>query len=113
MKPPHRRPEGNRQNDRSALLKKMLLELKQKSSLIGDVRGEGLFLGIEISDFENNQAPLPAIANKIINEMRAKCILLSVDGLKKNIIKIKPPLPFNKENADFLVGNLEKVIFSF
>ena len=45
--------------------------------------------------------------------MRAKCILLSVDGLKKNIIKIKPPLPFNKENADFLVGNLEKVIFSF
>tara|TARA_Y100001935_G_scaffold237024_1_gene222181 strand:+ start:12790 stop:14064 length:1275 start_codon:yes stop_codon:yes gene_type:complete len=94
-------------------LKKMLLELKQKSSLIGDVRGEGLFLGIEISDFENNQAPLPAIANKIINEMRAKCILLSVDGLKKNIIKIKPPLPFNKENADFLVGNLEKVIFSF
>ena len=44
--------------------------------------------------------------------MRDKSILLSVDGPKKNIIKIKPPLPFNKENADFLVENFYKVLLS-
>ena len=106
--------EGLQENakDVGQYLKRQLLELKHTNSIFGDVRGEGLFLGIEIVDLEKDKTPHPILANYIVNKMRDKSILLSVDGPKKNIIKIKPPLPFNKENADFLVENFYKVLLS-
>ena len=106
--------EGLQENakDVGQYLKRQLLELKLKNPIFEDVRGEGLFLGIEIVDLEKDKTPHPILANYIVNKMRDKSILLSVDGPKKNIIKIKPPLPFNKENADFLVENFYKVLLS-
>ena len=67
-------------------------------------------MGVEIVDLKKDKISLPILAINIIDKMRDKCILLSIDGPKKNIIKIKPPLPFNKENADFLVENFYKVL---
>ena len=106
--------EGLQENakDVGQYLKRQLLELKLKNPIFEDVRGEGLFLGIEIVDLEKDKTPHSKLANYIVNKMRDKSILLSVDGPKKNIIKIKPPLPFNKENADFLVENFYKVLLS-
>ena len=106
--------EGLQENakDVGQYLKRQLIELKHKNPIIGDVRGEGLFLGIEIVNLEKDKTRLPILTKNIINKMKDKCILLSVDGPKKNVIKIKPPLPFNKENADFLVENFYKVLLS-
>ena len=106
--------EGLQENakDVGQYLKRQLLELKLKNPIFEDVRGEGLFLGIEIVDLEKDKTPHPILANYIVNKMKDKYILLSVDGPKKNIIKIKPPLLFNKENADFLVENFYKVLLS-
>ena len=104
--------EGLQENakDVGQYLKRQLIELKHNNPIIGDVRGEGLFLVIEIVDLEKDKTRLPTKTKNIINKMKNKCILLSVDGPKKNIIKIKPPLPFKRENADFLVENFYKVL---
>jgi len=82
--------------------------LKSKYRLIGDVRGRGLFIGIEL--VKENKEPATAAANKIVNEMRERSILLSTDGPYNNVIKIKPPLVFNKRDVDNVVDNLDKLL---
>ena len=91
-------------------LKKMLIELQKDYSLIGDIRGEGLFLGLEIVNSNGFLEPMGKVAKYIVNEMKKRKVLLSTDGPDKNIIKIKPPIIFNKQNADFLLENLRLVI---
>ena len=85
--------------------KERLNYLKKKFECIGDVRGEGLFLGIEI--IGNEKSPNTALAQEIKNSLREKNILLSTDGPFDNVIKTKPPLVFNKENVDRVVLTLE------
>ncbi|MBH09606.1 MAG: aspartate aminotransferase family protein [Candidatus Marinimicrobia bacterium] len=84
--------------------------LKRKHSLIGDVRGRGLFIGIELNKNSKNLQPAGREANLVINKMKDKGILLSTDGPDHNVIKIKPPLAFNQQNADFLVETLDSII---
>ena len=81
--------EGLQENakDVGQYLKRQLLELKLKNPIFEDVRGEGLFLGIEIVDLEKDKTPHPKLANYIVNKMRDKSILLSVDGPKKILLK--------------------------
>ena len=73
------------------------------------MRGRGLFIGIDIIQ-KDNKYPNAALANNIINKMRDKGILLSLDGPHHNVIKIKPPLPFNKNDCDFLIYELSKIL---
>ena len=73
-------------------LKKLLTELKSVHNIIGDVRGKGLFLGIEIIKDLETLEPDKQVTNKIVNEMRNSKILLSSDGPDHNVIKIKPPM---------------------
>ena len=91
-------------------LKKMLIDLQKNYSLIGDIRGEGLFLGLEIVNSNGLLEPMGKFAKYIVNEMKKRRVLLSTDGPDENIIKIKPPIIFNKQNADFLLENLRLVI---
>ena len=89
--------------------KAQLNQLKQKYNCIGDVRGEGLFLGVEIIDFKDD-TPSRKIAHYIKNHMRNNHILLSTDGPNDNVIKTKPPLCFTKENVDQVVGNMHELL---
>ena len=91
-------------------LKKLLNELKSVHDIIGDVRGKGLFLGIEIIRDLETLEPDKQVTHKIVNEMRNRKILLSSDGPDHNVIKIKPPMVFNSSNALFLVETLDKVL---
>ena len=91
-------------------LKKLLNELKSVHDIIGDVRGKGLFLGIEIIKDLETLEPDKQVTHKIVNEMRNSKILLSSDGPDHNVIKIKPPMVFNSSNALFLVETLDKVL---
>ncbi|MDH7447774.1 aminotransferase class III-fold pyridoxal phosphate-dependent enzyme [Aquimarina sp. 2201CG14-23] len=89
--------------------KSLLAELQQKYDCIGDVRGSGLFLGIEIIKSKNRKTDR-ALAHHIKNELRNKFILVSTDGPDDSVIKTKPPLCFTKENAKEVVDALDEVL---
>ena len=91
-------------------LSTLLMKLKEKHSLIGDVRGRGLFLGVELNRDLGTLEPAGEEADRVINDMKEKSILLSTDGPDHNVIKIKPPLVFNKENAHFLAETLDHIL---
>jgi 4-aminobutyrate aminotransferase-like enzyme/Ser/Thr protein kinase RdoA (MazF antagonist) len=85
-------------------------QLMEKHALIGVVRGLGLFVGIELVQDRETLDPAPEQASYIANRMRERGILLSTDGPFHNVLKIKPPMVFTKENADFLVGALDEIL---
>ncbi len=91
-------------------LKAALNELKPRHSLIGDVRGLGLFLGVELVLDLETLAPATAEAAYVAERMREKGILVSTDGPFRNVLKIKPPLCFTRENAAFLVATLDQIL---
>src|SRR5262245_51168377 len=68
-----------------------LRELQRKHSLIGDVRGLGLFVGVELVRDMRSLQPAPSETSYIVERMKARGILFSVDGPLHNVIKIKPP----------------------
>jgi 4-aminobutyrate aminotransferase-like enzyme len=104
--------EGLQKNakDVGNYLKLLLNELKEKYSMIGDVRGHGLFLGIELVRDLESLDPADKEADQIVNTMKEKGILISTDGPDHNILKIKPPLVFNRENALFLTETLDEIL---
>ena len=85
-----------------------LKKLSNKYNIIGDVRGQGLFLGIEFVDINMN--PLKEETKYIVNRLKKYGILSSVDGPDNNVIKIKPPLTFNKHNCDMFITYLHKIL---
>jgi 4-aminobutyrate aminotransferase-like enzyme len=88
-------------------LLKGLRELQQQHEIIGDVRGSGLFLGVELVQ---NRKPATNEAERIINSMRDRGILLGTDGPYHNVIKIRPPMPFSKSDADLLLTALAELL---
>ena len=84
-----------------------LRALQQRHSLIWDVRGSGLFLGVELV---RASAPATQEANRIVNQMRDRGILLGTDGPHHNVLKIRPPMPFSDTDADQLLTTLENVL---
>jgi 4-aminobutyrate aminotransferase-like enzyme len=85
--------------------------LRKTCPNIGDVRGSGLFIGIDIvADTGPSRAPAPEVARQIINGMRAQGVLVSRTGPADNVLKIRPPMPFSAANADQLVQTLENVL---
>ena len=88
--------------------KKELKKLTNEFDLIGDVRGQGLFLGIELIDQKMNS--LQKKTKYIINRLKKFGILSNLDGPKNNVIKIKPPLTFHKDNCDKFIFYIRKIL---
>ena len=86
-----------------------LSTLQNKFNCIGDVRGSGLFIGIELIK-DDNLTPDTFLANTIKNELRNRNVLVSTDGPYDNVIKSKPPLCFSKENVDQVIFEFEKLL---
>ena len=78
--------------------------------LIGDIRGIGLFVGIELIKNKELLSPATSDASYLVNRMKDHGILMSTDGPENNVLKIKPPMIFNHENADELVYNLSSIL---
>lgn len=86
-------------------------ELREDFSCIGDVRGSGLFIGVEIVKGDSEE-PNIKLAHMIKNELRNRNILISTDGPHDSVLKSKPPLCFTKENAQTVVDNIREVLQS-
>jgi 4-aminobutyrate aminotransferase-like enzyme len=91
-------------------IREKLEKLKNKYRLIGDVRGKGLFLGVELVSLEETLTPAVKQAEYIVERMKEEGILISTDGRFQNVLKIKPPLVFTQDDADLLVFTLEKIL---
>jgi 4-aminobutyrate aminotransferase-like enzyme len=84
-----------------------LRELQQRHSLIRDVRGSGLHLGVELV---RDHEPATREASRIVNQLREHGILIGTDGPHHNVLKIRPPMPFADPDADHLLTTLENVL---
>jgi 4-aminobutyrate aminotransferase-like enzyme/Ser/Thr protein kinase RdoA (MazF antagonist) len=91
-------------------LRQGLQALAGRHPVIGDVRGEGLLLGVELVDEE--RVPAAARAGRVTEAMRERGILISATGPAGNVLKIRPPLVFQREHADLLLQTLDEVLAS-
>jgi 4-aminobutyrate aminotransferase-like enzyme len=78
--------------------------LQERHEIIGDVRGSGLFVGVELV---RDTAPASIEAARVVNQMRERGILLGTDGPHHNVLKIRPPMPFSQADADELIAALD------
>jgi 4-aminobutyrate aminotransferase-like enzyme len=74
--------------------------------LVGDIRGSGLFLGVELVKDRETLEPATAEASEVINRMRDRGILIGTEGPFANVLKIRPPMPFTLEDAELLATTL-------
>ncbi|MGH7615813.1 MAG: aminotransferase class III-fold pyridoxal phosphate-dependent enzyme, partial [Gemmatimonadaceae bacterium] len=78
--------------------------------VVGDVRGSGLFLGVELVRDRESLEPATEEASFVVNRMRERGVLAGTDGPYHNVVKIRPPMPFSRENGDQVVDELERAI---
>jgi len=87
-----------------------LRKLQNTHALIGDVRGSGLFLGIDLVNDRSTRAPATAQAAYVVNRLRERGILAGTDGPHHNVIKLRPPLIFSDSDADLFTATLEEIL---
>jgi 4-aminobutyrate aminotransferase-like enzyme len=87
-----------------------LSQLAERHSLIGDVRGSGLFFAVELVTDRRSKTPATAETKRLVNQMRERGVLISRIGMHDNILKIRPPMPFSRQHADLLVDTLDEVL---
>jgi 4-aminobutyrate aminotransferase-like enzyme len=80
--------------------------LGERHELVGDVRGSGLFLGVELVRDRETLEPAGAEAAYVVNRMREMGVLLGTDGPHHNVVKIRPPMPFGDVDADVLLQTI-------
>lgn len=93
-----------------ATLRSGLRELAARHALIGDVRGAGLFIGVELVTDRATKAPATAAALRVVNAMKTRGVLISSAGPDANILKIRPPLVFSEAHAAQLLDTLDTVL---
>ncbi|XP_069508740.1 5-phosphohydroxy-L-lysine phospho-lyase [Ambystoma mexicanum] len=91
-------------------LMELLNDQKKKHPLIGDVRGVGLFIGVDLINDVENRTPATAEAEYVIQRMKKECIVLSTDGPGRNVIKFKPPMCFSMDDAKLVVEKLDEIL---
>jgi len=87
-----------------------LRPLAERHALVGDVRGSGLFLGMELVRDRETLEPAGAEASYVANRLREMGVLLGTDGPYHNVVKIRPPMPFADEDADALGHAIERAL---
>jgi 4-aminobutyrate aminotransferase-like enzyme/Ser/Thr protein kinase RdoA (MazF antagonist) len=91
-------------------LKNRLLALQGIHPVIGDVRGMGLFLGVDLVLDRETRVPATDQAKYVVNRMRDCGVLVGTDGPYNNVLKLRPPLVFSNADADLFVGTLDAIL---
>lgn len=86
-----------------------LKKLQHKYELIGDIRSLGMFFAVELVNDRQQKTPAPEQAEQIMNLMKQQGVLISRIGIYDNILKLRPPMPFQPEHADLLLETLDRV----
>jgi 4-aminobutyrate aminotransferase-like enzyme len=87
-----------------------LAGLAARHEAIGDVRGSGFFKAVELVSGRETKEPAAKLTAYVVNELRKRGVLTGSIGPHDNILKLRPPMVFSKENADFFLGILDDVL---
>jgi 4-aminobutyrate aminotransferase-like enzyme len=104
--------EGLVENARvvGAHLQEGLRALGQKHPMVGEGRGHGLFVAVELVSDRASRTPAPDVAKGVVNGMRERGVLISRTGRHDNVLKVRPPMPFGTEHADQLLAALDDTL---
>ncbi|MBA2124959.1 aspartate aminotransferase family protein [Hyphomicrobium methylovorum] len=91
-------------------IKERLRSLAEKDDRIADVRGAGLFLGIELSQPGRKDDPNAELATAVINGLKERRVLIGAAGTYGNTLKVRPPLSLSQEEADIFVDRLSETL---
>jgi len=102
--------EGLLQNaaETGEYLRQGLAQLASRYPRIGDVRGQGLFIGVDIVTDAASRNPDPVLADKLRNQLRVNGVLVGRESRAGNVIKIRPPLAFRREHAEILLETFDQ-----
>jgi 4-aminobutyrate aminotransferase-like enzyme len=87
-----------------------LRDLADRHELIGDVRGTGLFVGVELVTDRTARTPAGAAAARVVEEVKARGVLISSDGPGHNVLKVKPPMVLSEADVDRFVAVLDEAL---
>jgi 4-aminobutyrate aminotransferase-like enzyme/Ser/Thr protein kinase RdoA (MazF antagonist) len=106
--------EEEKLQERALRIGRHLLEglrrLQDRHAVIGDVRGSGLFLGVELVRDRGTLEPAREEAEYVVDRLRERGVLTGTDGPHHNVLKLRPPLVFSEEDADLFLATLEEVL---
>jgi 4-aminobutyrate aminotransferase-like enzyme len=91
-------------------LRGMLRELGSRHPVVGDVRGAGLFIGVELVVPGTEREPDEALTLRVVNGLRERHVLLGTAGIDNNILKVRPPVVFSNDDAERLVTELDATL---
>ena len=91
-------------------LLKRFTKMMERFEIIGDVRGVGMFIGVELVKKGSEKVPATAEAKQVVVRLRDMQVLFSTDGPHENVLKFKPPMCFSMENADELVDKITIIL---
>uniref|UniRef100_U3KM93 5-phosphohydroxy-L-lysine phospho-lyase n=1 Tax=Oryctolagus cuniculus TaxID=9986 RepID=U3KM93_RABIT len=91
-------------------LMELLRQQKAKHAIIGDIRGAGLFIGVDLIKDKATRTPATEEADYLVSRLKENHILLSTDGPGRNVLKFKPPMCFSLDNAQYLVAKLDAIL---
>lgn len=95
------------------LVEQIQKKIQKKYKIVGDVRGNGFFVGIDLISDTVKKTPLDsARVSKIVNLMKEFGVFLGSTGIFSNVLKVRPPMCFSREDADFLIERLDHVLGS-
>ncbi len=97
-------------HDTGAFLRQGLEALAERHNLLGEVRGKGLFFGVELVRDRASREPAPAEAARVREHLRENGVLLGTSGPFHNVLKIRPPLVFRRQHAELLLQRLEEAL---
>ncbi|MBZ0154279.1 MAG: aminotransferase class III-fold pyridoxal phosphate-dependent enzyme, partial [Planctomycetes bacterium] len=84
--------------------------LQQRHATIGDVRGRGLFLGVDLVSDRDRRTPAGRAAAYVKERLRQRRVLIGTDGPHDNVLKIRPPMTFDGAAAATLLDELDRVL---
>ena len=87
-----------------------LRKLAEKHEAIGDVRGDGLFKAVELVTDRDRRTPATKLCGEVVEGLRRHRVLTGRIGKDNNILKLRPPMVFSRDNADYFLGFLDEVL---
>jgi 4-aminobutyrate aminotransferase-like enzyme len=87
-----------------------LRTLQERHPIIGDVRGIGLFVGVDLVTDQATRAPATRVAQYVKNRLRQERVLIGTEGPADNVLKIRPPLTVDADDIDHLLATLDRVL---